>query len=192
MSTAKRSFFLLVLLPGLLIPLSVGILFSLPYKIPFEEAHVRMLPLVHAIINGSTAVLLLGALLAIKQRKILWHKRLIYVCIALGLLFLLSYVIYHASVPSTKYGDSNQDGVLSLTELNTVGVWRNIYLFVLISHIILATCVVFLVLIALYYARIEAFDKHRAVVRYAFPTWWYVSCSGVLVYLMLRPYYPEI
>ena len=189
MNTRRRDFLLWVLLPAVLVPLVVALLFAVPHSFPLGE-WVRALPAVHASVNGATAVGLLFARWAIKQQRSRLHKQLMYVCIGLGVLFLLSYVLYHGSVPSTKYGDTDADGLLSAAELAAAGHWRTLYLILLLSHVVLSVSVVFLVLIALHYARLKKFKRHKAVVRYAFPIWWYVSASGVCIYLMIRPFYP--
>ena len=188
MSSALRKFLLWVVLPGVLLPLIIGLLFAAEQPLRLGE-WVSSLPSIHATINAATALVLLLALWAIKQRRARLHKQLIYVCLGLGGLFLLSYLVYHSSAPSTKYGDANGDEILSATELSEVGHWRTVYLLLLLSHILLSVSVVFLVLVALYYARLRKFKQHRAVVRYAFPIWWYVSVSGVLVYFMIQPFY---
>ena len=90
---------------------------------------------------------------------------------------------------STKFGDINQNGILEASELAAIGVWRYIYLGVLLSHILLAIVVVPFVLLALYHALTKKFEKHKKVTRFAFPIWLYVSVTGVLVYLMISPYY---
>lgn len=189
MNATKRSFYWGVLLPGALIPLIVGGLFAWPQALPLGS-WVYYLPAGHAIVNGSTALLLLGALWAIQKNHLRLHKYLMYLCVGLGALFLLSYVLYHGSVPSTRYGDSNADGLLSTAEIAAVGHWRSVYLGLLISHILLSVFVVFLVLMALHYARLHQFKSHKSIVRYAFPLWWYVSASGVGIYFMIRPFYP--
>ena len=93
----------------------------------------------------------------------------------LGTLFLVSYVIYHSSVPSTSYGGE--------------GMVKGIYYFFLLTHILLAAVVVPLVLTALYFAIKQQFDRHKRIVKWAYPIWLYVSITGVVVYLMISPYY---
>ena len=187
MHRAHRSFYLFVLLPGLSIPL-VAILLPFWGAVSLGEWTYR-LPLLHAMVNGATALLLLMALWAIKRKNVRLHARLMSSCVALGFLFLCSYVLYHLSVPSTIYGDLNKDGILSEVEAIAVGASRTLYLSVLASHIILSVPVVFCVLMVLHYARERSFKQHSKWAKYVFPIWWYVSASGVVVYLMIRPFY---
>ncbi len=107
----------------------------------------------------------------------------------LGALFLVSYVIYHASAPSTVYGDLNADSEVSREELSQLTIPREFYLFVLLSHILLAIVVVPFVLLAMNYAIQRNFNKHVKIVKFAYPIWLYVSVTGVLVYLMISPFY---
>ena len=188
MREEKKSFYLKVLLPGLLIPLVVAVLFSFPRLLSLGD-WVYALPAVHALINGTTACMLIFAIWAIKSGNLRLHKRLMSICVVLGALFLLSYLLYHGSVASTIYGDSNGDFLLSDAERAMVGDKRKVYLLLLASHIILSIPVVFCVLMMLHYLRIHNFKKHKALGRYVFPIWWYVSASGVAVYLMIRPFY---
>ncbi len=188
MNHEKRSFYLFVLLPGGLIPLVVVFLFTWPNILSVGN-WVHVLPKVHAVINAATAAILLFAVQAIRQGNIRLHRRLMYTCVVLGVLFLVSYVLYHASVAPVKYGDSDKDGYLAVAEQVAVRGWRTLYLIVLVSHITLSVPVVFLVLFALHYARMGHFPQHRAIVRYTFPIWLYVSVSGVVVYGMMRPFY---
>lgn len=176
------------MLPGVGVPAAVLLLLLHPHKIALGS-WTRYLPLFHALVNGVTALLLLTALMAIKQGAISWHKTIMMSCIGLGVLFLLSYILFHLSAEPTRYGDINHDNILSPTELHSAGTMRYVYLSLLLSHIVSAFPVVFLVLQALFYARHEAFDKHKKIVRYTFPVWLYTSVTGVLVYLMIAPYY---
>lgn len=176
------------MLPGVSVPVAVFLLLLYPDKISLG-GWTHHLPLFHACVNGVTTLLLLAALIAVKRGARTLHKRIMMGCVVLGGLFLLSYVLFHLSAEPTRYGDINHDGVLSSTELHKVGTMRYVYLFVLISHIVSAFPVVFLVLRALFHAYHVAFDKHKKAVQYAFPVWLYTSVTGVVVYLMIAPYY---
>lgn len=136
---------------------------------------IYRLPLLHAIINGTCAVLLILSLRAIKAKKVAKHKVLNLTAFGLSALFLISYVIYHFFVPETRFGGE--------------GSLRYIYYFILISHIILAAGVLPLILLSFWYALNEKIDKHRRIVRFTFPIWLYVAVTGVVVYLMISPYY---
>lgn len=133
------------------------------------------LPKLHAIINGICSVLLLLSLRAIRSGKIQLHKTLNITTFTLSAVFLISYVIYHFFVPETSYGGE--------------GTLRFVYYFILITHIILAASVLPLILLSFWYALNDNFIKHRKIVRYTFPIWLYVTITGVLVYLMIQPYY---
>ena len=186
----KRRYGYWVRLPGLGVPAAVFLLLLYPDKLPLG-AWTRMLPAFHASVNGLTAVLLIAAWCAIKKNKKTLHKRIMCTCVGLGFFFILSYGLFHLSTAPTRYGDADRDGVVSSAEREKVGMGRYAYLFVLISHIVLAAPVVFLVFKALFYAYHKDFEQHKKTVRYAFPAWLYVSVTGVLVYLMIAPYYPH-
>lgn len=156
------------------IPVAVGVLLSLPQKLELGN-WVYNLPHVIGVVNTLTAVCLILALIAIKSKKISLHKKLNTTALVLGAFFLVCYVIYHASAPSTAYGGE--------------GAIKTIYYFFLISHILLSIGVVPLVLLAFFYAWSNRFDKHKKIVKYTYPIWLYVSVTGVIVYLMISPYY---
>ena len=177
MRSHRKLFYTQVLLPSVLIPLLVAVLVGLPERIPLGN-WTRSLPLLNACINSATVLCLGAAWLAIRQGHVRRHRQWMLTCVALGACFFLFYILYHLSTPSVLYGDVNQDGILSRAELQQVGMWRRVYLILLFSHIFLAIFVVFFVLMALYYARISAFKKHKRLVRFAFPMWSYVSLSG--------------
>jgi putative membrane protein len=143
---------------------------------PLEfPSFIYRLPLLHALINGTCAVILILSLRAIKAKNVAKHKALNLTAFGLSALFLISYVIYHFFVPETTFGGE--------------GPLRYIYYFILISHIILAAGVLPLILLSFWYALNEKIDKHRKIVRFTFPIWLYVGVTGVVVYLMISPYY---
>lgn len=174
---------------SVVIPLAVAALILLPQKIN-AGSWVYFLPDLNAVINSLTAILLLLALVMIKRGNVAAHRMLMTSGLILGFLFLICYIIYHASAPSIKYGDLNVDGVLSEAELSAVGNSRSVYLGILFSHIILSIFVVPFVLFAFYYAFSGKIEKHKKIVKFTFPLWFYVSVSGVVVYLMISEYYP--
>lgn len=174
---------------SILVPLLVAVLIFMPAKIN-AGSWIYFLPDLHAVINSLTAVVLVLALIAIKSGNIVLHRSLMISCFFLGALFLVSYIIYHSSAVSAKFGDTNFDGVVSAEELSLVGQIRTTYLFILFSHIALSMVVVPLVLFAFYFALTEKIEKHRKIVKWTFPIWLYVSITGVVVYLMISPYYP--
>ncbi|MCB0793395.1 MAG: DUF420 domain-containing protein [Flavobacteriales bacterium] len=131
------------------------------------------LPRINAYVNGSTALVLVAAFLAVRRGNIPRHRMLMLVALGLSVLFLVIYVLQHSSFPSTSYA----------------GNWPTLYYFTLISHIVLAAVIVPLVLITLSRALAQRFDKHRRIARITLPLWLYVSVSGVVVYVMISPFY---
>ena len=156
------------------IPIVVAILLGIRQKADLGT-WTQVLPHVNAVINFVTALLLLIGVWAVKNKKIEFHKKCMLTAFVLGSCFLVFYIIYHLSNASTSFGG--------------IGLISFIYYFLLISHIILAAVVVKFVLMAVYYSLQNNIEAHRKTVRYAFPIWLYVSVSGVIVYLMISPYY---
>ena len=134
------------------------------------------LPALNAIINGTCFVLLLFSYRAIRAKRIEQHKKINLTAFGLSALFLISYVTYHFFVPETSYGGE--------------GFLKSLYYFVLITHIPLAAIVLPLILMSFYYALNQNFTKHRKLVRFTYPIWLYVCLTGVLVYVLISPYYP--
>lgn len=156
------------------IPVAVALLIGIRQKVPLGE-WTNLLPDAIGALNAVTSLLLVGALVAIKQHKVELHRKLMTVAFVLGTIFLVTYILYHVSNPSTPYGGE--------------GALRYLYYFLLVTHILLSIVVVRYVLLAMYYALNRQFDDHRRVVKVAFPIWLYVSVTGVIVYLMISPYY---
>jgi putative membrane protein len=150
---------------------------------------VHIFALANAIINSLVAVLLLVGLTSAKQKKYLLHKKIMLAAIVLSVLFLLSYIAHHLLAGDTKFGDINHDGVLSDMEKAAVGNMRFIYLILLLTHIPLAGIILPFILFTAYRALIGEYDKHKKIVRFTWPVWFYVAVSGVLVYWMISPYY---
>lgn len=136
---------------------------------------VFFLPKLNAIINGTCSVLLVISLIQIRNRNIRVHKLLNIITFVLSSLFLVSYIIFHATGIQTTYGGT--------------GAIRYIYYFILITHIILAAVVLPLVLLSFYSGLQMNVIRHRKLVRWSFPIWLYVTVTGVIVYLMISPYY---
>jgi putative membrane protein len=174
---------------SVVIPVAVALLLFLPFKLSIDKQIIGLLPHLNGVINSITAVVLIMGLVFIMQQNIQLHKTAMMVAFILGSLFLVSYIIYHASAESTVYGDLNGDGILSPYEKEQLGSLRVIYLSILLTHIFLAITVVPFVLTALFHAYKNNVEKHRKAVKWAFPIWLYVSISGVIVYLMISPYY---
>ena len=156
------------------IPVAVALLIGIRQKLPLG-AWTTVLPDVIGGLNAVTSLLLIAALVAIKQKKVELHRQLMTIAFVLGAIFLVTYILYHISNPSTAYGGE--------------GAIRYLYYFLLISHIVLSVVVVRYVLLAMYYALRRQFDDHRRIVKIAFPIWLYVSVTGVIVYVMISPYY---
>jgi len=156
---------------SVVIPVAVAILFT----VKIEGYDFSFLPPIYASINGLTAVLLVAALMAIKNKKVGLHEKLMKVCIGLSACFLLMYVAYHMTSESTSFGGE--------------GMIRNVYFFILITHILLSIAVIPLVLFTFVKALAQRFDKHKKLARITFPIWLYVAVTGVVVYIMISPYY---
>jgi putative membrane protein len=159
----------LIIVLSIVIPLAVAILFKV--KIPGYD--LSFLPPFYAGINGLTAILLIGALIAIKNKNISLHKTLIQSCLFLSVLFLLCYVAYHITSDSTEYK----------------GDIPNVYFPLLISHIVLSVAVIPVVLFTYLFAWQGDYARHKKWTKFAFPIWLYVAVTGVIVYFMISPFY---
>ncbi len=166
----------------------VGMMRLVTVELP-EGVSLGFLPPFHALLNSCAAVCLVLALKAIKGKRIEQHRGWIYVAMGCSLVFLLSYVTYHFTMPETVFGDTNGDGVLQNGEEEAAGVLRSIYLAVLLSHIALAAVSLPFILMTFVYGFTNQFAKHRRAARLVFPVWLYVAVTGPVVYLLLRPYY---
>jgi len=152
-------------------------------------AFIYKLPALNAFLNGSCSVLLILSLLAIKRRNIALHKKLNLTAFVLSSLFLVSYVTAHYFIPDTKYGDLDHDGFMSVDESAAVSGIKPVYLIILLSHIFLAILVLPMVLLSFYYGLTDQREKHKKLTRFSYPIWLYVTITGVVVYLMISPYY---
>jgi len=153
-------------------------------------AFTPYLPMLNATLNGTCTILLLTSLYFIKQGNIKVHKRLNIITFCLSSLFLVSYILFHYLMRTdTLYGDADFDGVLSPAERAAAGGMRTLYLSILVPHIVLAAGVLPLILLSFYRGLQMQVAKHKKLVRWAFPIWLYVTASGVIVYLMIQPYY---
>lgn len=160
------------------------------YKLKFDPGfNVHSFALANAIINSLVAILLVAGLIAIKQNKFLLHKRIMLTAIALSILFLLSYIAHHLLAGETRFGDINHDGLLGEDEKLRVGSLRIIYYIILGTHIPLAAIILPFILFTAYRALTGDYEKHKKLVRITWPVWFYVALSGVIVYLMISPYY---
>ena len=174
MNKSSSTYKKLVILLSILIPGLVALLYFLPKGIDAGE-EVYILPKINAVINGLTFIVLVAAFIAIRNKNVARHKALMMTSLFLSALFLILYVAYHSMAESTPYGGE--------------GFLKGLYFFILISHILLAIVMVPLVLITFVRAFSEKFDKHKKIARITLPIWLYVSLTGVIVYLMISPYY---
>ena len=168
----KSRYNIYIWIVSIIIPVVVAFLFTV--RIPNVEP-LRFLPPIYATINGLTAILLIIALWAIKNKNIKLHEGLMKIAIALSLVFLVMYVAYHMTSDSTPYGGE--------------GALRYVYFFILITHIVLSIGVIPMVLITYVRAFSKQFESHKKIARYTFPIWLYIAVTGVIVYLMISPYY---
>ncbi len=169
---ANNKYGIWIKIVSLLIPVVVAILFTV--RIPNVEP-LSFLPPIYASINALTALLLVLALRAIKSGKRLLHERLMKVCIGLSLIFLVMYIAYHMTSDPTPFGGE--------------GLIAYLYYSILISHIILSIILIPLVLTSYVRAIQSQFDPHKKIAKITFPIWLYVAVTGVVVYLMISPYY---
>ncbi len=176
--SAENKYNKLIIAVSIIIPTVVAILFGVKLKdFGFNVAPFSFLPPIYATINGITAVVLVAAVLAIKNGNRKLHERLMTTAIALSIVFLVMYVAYHMSADSTKFGG--------------VGIIKYVYFALLISHIILSIAIIPLVLITYVRALANRFDRHKKIAKITFPIWLYVAVTGVVVYLMISPYYVQ-
>ena len=165
-----------IIILSIAIPIVVAILFGIKLKdFGFDVEPLTFLPPIYATINGFTAILLIAAVIAIKNGNRKWHENLMKTAIACSVAFLGMYVAYHMTADSTKFGGE--------------GTIKMVYYFILITHIILSIAIIPMVLITYVRALAKRFDKHKKLAKITFPIWLYVATTGVIVYLMISPYY---
>ena len=162
----------LIVVLSIVIPVAVAVLFGV--KIPNVEP-LTFLPPIYATINGITAIVLILAVLQIKKGNRALHEKLMKLAIALSVAFLLMYIAYHMTSDSTKFGGE--------------GVIKYVYYFILLTHIVLSIIVIPFVLITYVRAITNNIEKHKKIAKITFPLWLYVAITGVIVYLMISPYY---
>jgi len=188
--TLEQRFRLSIIIVSIVIPIAVAVLFTVKLKdFGIEVEPLSFLPPIYASINGLTALLLLMGVMAIKNGNKKVHERFMTMAIACSVVFLVMYVAYHMTADSTVYGDIDGNKILDATEKANAGLIRNVYLFILLSHIALSIVIIPLVLITYVRALAARFDKHRKIAKITFPLWLYVAVTGVVVYLMISPYY---
>ncbi|WP_299005503.1 DUF420 domain-containing protein [uncultured Tenacibaculum sp.] len=171
-STEEKKYKKFITIVSIVIPIAVAALFGI--KIPNVEP-LSFLPPIYASINGFTAVLLVASVVAIKKGKRKLHEQLNTTAIICSALFLVMYVAYHMTSNSTPFGGE--------------GTIRYVYFFILITHILLSIVIIPFVLITFMRARLGNFPEHKKIAKITFPLWLYVAVTGVVVYLMISPYY---
>ncbi len=177
----------LIIVLSVIIPIAVALLFKV--RIPGVE-RLGFLPPIYATINAVTAVLLVLAVVQIKKGNRRLHEKFIKTAMIFSVLFLILYVAYHATADATKFGDTNYDGVVSEVERAALGGVAYMYYFLLLTHILLSIVVIPFVLFTYARAINQDFERHKKIAKITFPLWLYVAVSGVVVYVMISPYYP--
>lgn len=173
---AEKKYNKWILVLSIVIPAVVALLFGVKLKtLGFDVKPLTFLPPIYAGINGLTAIILILALIAVKNKKIKQHELLMKIAITCSVLFLGMYVAYHMTSESTPYGGT--------------GAMKYIYFFILISHIFLSIVVIPFVLLTYVRAITNNIERHKKIAKIAFPIWLYVAVTGVVVYLMISPYY---
>lgn len=161
---------------SIIIPLAVGGLFGVKLKdLGIDVEPLTFLPPIYATINGITAAILIFAVVAVKKGNLKLHERLMKTAIALSVTFLLLYIAYHMTSDSTKFGGE--------------GNIKYVYYFILLTHIILSIAVIPFVLITYVRAITNNIERHKKIAKITFPLWLYVAVTGVVVYIMISPYY---
>ncbi len=175
----------LIIITSIAIPVVVSLLFF----VKLEGYDLSFLPPIYAGINGLTALTLIWAVVAIKGGKRELHERLMKFSIFLSLLFLVGYVAYHITSTTTKFGDTDHNGVLSDAELLAAGSTRLVYFFILATHILLSIAIIPMVLITYVKGISKQFGGHKKIGKYTWPIWLYIAITGVVVYFMIAPFY---
>jgi putative membrane protein len=150
---------------------------------------IYKLPMVNAFLNGTCTLLLLASLWAIKNKNIQLHKKLNLTAFIFSSVFLLCYVTAHYFIPDTKYGDVDHDGIMSAAESAAVSGIKPVYVIILLTHIFFAVAVLPMILMSFYYGLTDQREKHKKLTRFSYPIWLYVTVTGVVVYLMISPFY---
>lgn len=188
--TLEQQFRFPIILVSILIPLAVAVLFTVKLKdFGIEVEPLSFLPPIYASINGFTALFLVMGVIAIKNGNQKVHERFMTTAIVCSVIFLVMYVAYHMTADSTVYGDIDGNKILDATEKTNAGLGRDVYLFILLTHIALSIIIIPFVLITYVRALAARFDKHKKIAKITFPLWLYVAVTGVVVYLMISPYY---
>ena len=160
--------------------------FTLVVELPFDK---HIFALVNALLNATVAILLVVALVAVKQQKYVAHKNIMLTALLLSVLFLVSYIAHHLFAGETKFGDTDHDGLVSIAELAVVGNTRAFYFILLATHIILAATSLPFILFTAYRGLTGEYADHKRKTKRMWPIWFYIAVTGPLVYMMIKPYY---
>lgn len=150
---------------------------------------VHLFAKANAIINSIVTILLIAALISVKRRNYITHRNLMMTAMILSVLFLMSYICHHLFAGETRFGDVDHDGLVSDVEKASAGSIRMVYYFLLITHIPLAAIILPFILFTAYRGFIGEWVRHKKIARITWPIWLYVAISGVVVYLLISPYY---
>ncbi|SMG34283.1 DUF420 domain-containing protein [Sphingobacterium psychroaquaticum] len=176
MTEAEKKYKKWIVTLSIVIPVAVAALFGVNLrKLGYDVEPLSFLPPIYAAINGITAILLVAAVSAVKKGKVKLHETLIKLCMACSIAFLVMYVAYHMTSDSTPFGGE--------------GAIRYVYYFILITHILLSIIIIPFVLITFVRGIAGAYERHKKLARITYPMWLYVAVTGVVVYLMISPYY---
>jgi len=160
--------------------------FKLEVELGFD---VHIFAAINAFVNATIAVVLVAALIAVKNQRYELHKKLMMGALVLSVLFLLSYIAHHLLAGEAKYGDANHDGIVDEAEKLAAGTMRVVYLIILITHIILAAIILPFILFTAYRGLTSEFPAHKKLAKITWPLWFYVAVTGPIVYFMISPYY---
>ena len=160
--------------------------FKLTVSLPFN---VHVFAMINACINSSVAVLLVAGIIFIKKKHYVIHRNIMMTAIVLSVLFLVSYIFHHLLAGDSRFGDINHDGILSDAEKIKAGSSRYVYYILLLTHIPLAGIILPFILFTAYRGLTGEYGRHKRLARITWPIWLYVAITGVVVYLMIKPYY---
>lgn len=150
---------------------------------------VHIFAKINAFINATIAVLLVAALVTVKQKKYALHKRIMLTALLLSVAFLVSYILHHLLAGEAKFGDTDHDGIVSEAEKLAAGGMRMVYFVILITHIFLAAIILPFILFTAYRGLTAEYPKHKKIAKITWPLWFYVAVTGPVVYWMISPYY---
>lgn len=150
---------------------------------------VHIFAAANAVINSMVALLLIAALIAVKQKRYLLHKKMMITALILSILFLVSYISHHLLAGDTIFGDADHNGILSADEKLVVGSLRIIYYIILSVHIFLAAIILPFILFTAYRALTAEFAVHKKLAKITWPLWLYVAVTGPIIYWLISPYY---